>query len=108
MASETVVVGSWPALEASGFQRLEYLAPRDFFLDSKSRFLKRADPLRGEVAPPYHIWLDQYAAWRQQVGDPIHPDELEYVAARSSEAMARSIRSRTSPDATPRSPSAAT
>lgn len=39
--------------------------------------------------------LDRYIEWRRNLGDPVHPDELEYVAARSTDSLAASLRSRT-------------
>jgi len=92
-------------LNRIGNQRLEYLAPRDYFRNAHSSFLKDADPLRGEVASTSNILLDQYAVWRKQQGDPIHPDELEYVAARSRAGMGDLIRARASQGALPREPS---
>ena len=80
-------------------QRLEYVAPRDFFHDATSSWLQEIDPLRQGTPPPTDALLDRYALWRQSVGDPLRPDELEYVASRSREPTAEALRARASDEA---------
>ena len=59
-----------------GHQRLEYMAPRSFFLRENSLYLDSFDPLIKGVAKKTDLMLDRYIAYRAEVGNPISQKEL--------------------------------
>jgi len=63
-------------LNTVGHQRLEYMAPRSFFLGENSLYLDRFDPLIRGVAKKTDLMLDRYIAYRAEVGNPISRKEL--------------------------------
>jgi spermidine synthase len=81
-------------------QRLEYAAPRSYFLGEHSYFVERRDPLILNRPPPTGLMIDGYLDWRSSVGRPVGTRELE-EAARYTERrggygpkVARAVRSR--------------
>jgi len=69
-----------------GHQRLEYMAPRSFFLRENSLYLDRFDPLIRGVAKKTDLMLDRYIAYRAEVGNPMSKKEL-VDAARYAASM---------------------
>ena len=57
-------------------QRLEYMAPRSFFLREISLYLDGYDPLIKGVPKKTDLMLDRYIAYRAEVGNPISRKEL--------------------------------
>jgi spermidine synthase len=63
-------------LNTVGHQRLEYMAPRSFFLRENSLYLDGLDPLVKGVPKKTDLMLDRYIAYRAEVGNPITRKEL--------------------------------
>jgi hypothetical protein len=63
-------------LNTVGRQRLEYMAPRSFFLRENSLYLDSFDPLIRGVAKKTDLMLDRYIAYRAEVGNPMSQKEL--------------------------------
>jgi spermidine synthase len=72
-------------------QRLEYQAPRSFFLDERSNLLKRVDPLLDKDARVRDTLLDRYLAYRRRVGDPATQEELMDTARSTTSNIGPSI-----------------
>jgi len=73
-------------LNTVGHQRLEYMAPRSFFLRENSLYLDGFDPLIRGVAKKTDLMLDRYIAYRAEVGNPMSQKEL-VDAARYAASM---------------------
>ena len=69
------LIGPGP-LNTVGHQRLEYMAPRSFFLREVSLYLDSFDPLIKGNAKKTDLMLDRYIAYQAEVGNPISRKEL--------------------------------
>jgi spermidine synthase len=95
ISSRRIARGIGPGpLNRVGHQRLEYVAPRSYFLGERSRVLDRLDPLRAAPAAKTDTLLDRYIAFRAAGGDPIGAAELDaaarYARGRRSKPTPRS------------------
>ncbi len=70
-------------------QRLEYMAPRSFFEQARSRLLNELDPLLDESRTSTQTLLDRYIAYRASAGDPIGEEELREAARYVMSSLAK-------------------
>lgn len=63
-----------------GHERLEYIAPRSFFLGESSYLFDKNDPLVQGVKQRTDILLDHYIAYRAAIGNPLPRKDLEDTA----------------------------
>ena len=88
-------------------QRLEYAAPRSYFLGEHSHFVERRDPLILNRPPPTGLMLDGYLDWRRSVGRGVTARELDEAARYTEQQggygahVARAVRSRATPRSQP-------
>jgi spermidine synthase len=99
------LLGSGPRNTESR-QRLEYAAPRSYFLGENSFFVERRDPLLLNKPPPTGLMIDEYRDWRRVAGRPVGDHELDQAALYSEQQggygsyVARAMRSRMTAEAT--------
>jgi hypothetical protein len=69
------LIGPSP-LNTVGHERLEYIAPRSFFLRENSFFIEQFDPLIKGTSSRSDVFLDRYIAYRSATGNPMTRREL--------------------------------
>jgi len=67
-------------LNTMGNMRLEYAAPRSYFLDVNSDLVSRFDPLFQRAEGRTDLLLDRYIDYRAALGDPVRQEELVAAA----------------------------
>ncbi len=72
-------------LNRARHERLEYMGPRNFFVDTDSFFIEPFDPLIQGVTEQTDVLLDRYIAYRAATGHPLTRKEFEEAARYAAE-----------------------
>jgi spermidine synthase len=73
-------------------QRLEYSAPRTYFYQETSSFLKQVDSLTSGTVGWDSTILGRYLRYRAAAGEPVRYKELEYLINRSHKVVAAALK----------------